>query len=702
MDSLGNSSQEPRPDHTSGGDLYAPGSGLADLTGRQLGRYLIGERLGSGGAATVYRAFDNVQGRTVALKVLLPSSDEKTYTRFKREAATAGALRHPHIVRILQVGTAPHGEVAYIAMELIEGESLADLLGRRRALPAAEAAALLTPVAQALAFAHSQGVIHRDVKPSNILLRPAQRGEPNSVQINSLDYPVVPLLSDFGIARSLDAPELTSAGRTVGTPAYMAPEQAAGSRTVDGRADIYALGTVLYRCVTGRLPFSGSATQILHAHVYDPLTIDSEALAQLPPEMVELLRFSLAKAPTERYQSAAQMAASLDHVARLAPSAAIDDTNGTRTMAMAPVQGRAPETPRTTILVPGVLGNPQAADPRHDPTLELISEAEATRAAQQRWRGPLMWGGALALLLFVVGIFFAVNTLRGRTDPGNVAGLVTVVAPTETPSPTPSPSPTPTHTPAAATATPVNTPTPPAIILPPPGTPPPTFAPLPTATPSNTPTETPQATSTPLPTATPWPTFTPTPTATLTPTPTPYFTETPTPLPPATATPLPTPTDAPPPTLVACAIPPAELFAGTIAAMDEATRAGFLCPSESPVTLPAEILSFQNGYMIRLGDRPEIYVFRLDGLWERVASSWRPGDPEPPLRDEAPPDGLYNPSGIFAAVWQDPRLFESLGFALAETPTPFAALEQRFPGGILIADENSGTIYTFLASNMRL
>ncbi|MBK8049780.1 MAG: protein kinase [Anaerolineales bacterium] len=124
------------------------GHGLTNLSGKQIGRYLLGQPLGSGGAATVYRAYDQVQGITVALKLLLPGADEKSYSRFRREATLAGALRHPHIVRILQIGVAPKGEVAYIAMELVEGDSLAELLSQRGRLRPEETANLLEPIAR--------------------------------------------------------------------------------------------------------------------------------------------------------------------------------------------------------------------------------------------------------------------------------------------------------------------------------------------------------------------------------------------------------------------------------------------------------------------------------------------------------------------------------------------------------------------------
>ena len=178
-------------------------------------------------------------------------------------------------------------------------------------------------------------MIHRDVKPGNILLRPVSPGAANSIQLESLEHPVVPLLSDFGIARALDAPELTNAGRTVGTPAYMAPEQCAGSREVDGRADIYALGAVLYRCITGQLPFTGSTTQILHAHVYDPLTIDEHMLQLLPPVLIDVIQRSMAKQPQDRFADASQMADALALAAGRTPPRAASAGEGGATLTLA-------------------------------------------------------------------------------------------------------------------------------------------------------------------------------------------------------------------------------------------------------------------------------------------------------------------------------------------------------------------------------
>ena len=269
--------------------------------------YRVIDRLGGGAMATVYRAVDTEADQPVALKVLAPGADDILRQRFRTEARTVSNLAHPHIVQTLRVGQVQN-TIPYIAMELVEGDSLATLLERQNQLSVADSCLLLEPIARALAYAHSQQVIHRDVKPSNILLRTVQRGDPNSIQLSVLPTPVIPLLSDFGIARALDAPELTSAGRTIGTPAYMSPEQCAGTRNLDGRADIYSLATVLYRCLVGRPPFMGATTQILHAHVYEALTIPDPIARALPPAMLNILQRALKKNPEDRYADMALFA----------------------------------------------------------------------------------------------------------------------------------------------------------------------------------------------------------------------------------------------------------------------------------------------------------------------------------------------------------------------------------------------------------
>ncbi len=287
--------------------------------------------------------------RLVALKVLLQGGDETTRERFRREARTAAMLEHPNIVRTYQVGRVAESGLSFIAMELVNGPSLAELLERVPVMGAADAAAFLEPIARALAYAHERGVIHRDVKPSNILLQSVDADHPLRVTASVGDGALAPLLSDFGIARALDAPELTSEGRTIGTPAFMSPEQCSGSDEIDGRADIYSLGAVLYRCVVGRPPFVGSTTQILHADVYDPVTIPSDVLYRLPSQAVEILQKSLAKDPASRYANAGEMARKLAELSVDVTEAAGDET-AEMPVGIAPVGGNL--TTPAHVLIP--------------------------------------------------------------------------------------------------------------------------------------------------------------------------------------------------------------------------------------------------------------------------------------------------------------------------------------------------------------
>ena len=267
-----------------------------DLIGQSIAGYTIEAILGRGSLTVVYRANEGKTGQAVALKRLLAGPDmHEAQMRFGREARLAKALDHPAIVPILDVGQVDGH--TFLVMPLVEGGSLADRLRAAGRFDEVFVADLAWQVADALHYAHSQGIVHRDVKPSNILLAANGRA----------------LLADFGVARAFDDPKLTQTGLAVGTPYYMAPEQAAGERQIDGRADLYGLGVVLYQLVTGRIPFQGSTPQVLHAHVYQPPPAPS-SLATVSPQMETLILRALAKEPAHRFQTGADMAQAVAHL----------------------------------------------------------------------------------------------------------------------------------------------------------------------------------------------------------------------------------------------------------------------------------------------------------------------------------------------------------------------------------------------------
>jgi serine/threonine-protein kinase len=254
-------------------------------------QYEIECEIGRGGMAVVYRARDIRLNRTVALKVLPPelAYDPAIRMRFTREAQTSAQLSHAHIVPIYDVGE--REGIAYFVMGLVTGGNLASLLAREPRQPISEVRRLASEVADALAYAHLRGVIHRDIKPDNILL-------------DGLSGRA--MVTDFGIARAVEAgPRLTLTGVAVGTPAYMSPEQAVGDREVDGRSDIYSLGIVAYQMLTGRVPFAGTnSVALLLKHVGEPPRPITELRPETPRPLREAIERALSKDAEDRWPTA--------------------------------------------------------------------------------------------------------------------------------------------------------------------------------------------------------------------------------------------------------------------------------------------------------------------------------------------------------------------------------------------------------------
>jgi serine/threonine protein kinase len=265
-----------------------PGDVVAD-------RFQVEVLAGSGGMGDVYRARDLGSGAAVALKIL-HGDEVHEHARFAREAEVLAGLHHPAVVAYIARGVTAAGE-AYLAMEWLDGESLADRLKRGR-LSLAETMALASRLAEALAVAHRAGVVHRDLKPGNVMLAGGDLERAKLV--------------DFGIARVVDRTKLTETGATLGTIGYMAPEQARGGRDIDARADVFAFGAVLFRCLTGRTLFEGNdPVAILVKQATRDAPRLSEVLDGVPPPVDDFLARLLAKAPAERLGDAVVVLAEL-------------------------------------------------------------------------------------------------------------------------------------------------------------------------------------------------------------------------------------------------------------------------------------------------------------------------------------------------------------------------------------------------------
>jgi len=269
------------------------------------GRFVIEREVGRGGVGIVYRARDEMSGHDVALKVIaLPGVDAGEEARFRREGRVLAGLHHPGIVRVVAFGQLEEG-APYIAMEWLEGEDIAQRQ-RRSPLPLARSLTVAADVCDALAAAHSAGIVHRDVKPSNIILVGSGPGRTGAFEVK---------LVDFGVAAAEDA-KLTRTGAIVGTPAYMAPEQARGDGEVDARADLYALGATLFEMITGRPPHVGpTPIAILARLVTTPAPRLAEVFLDAPPKLDEIMARLLSTAPSERPESAAEVARDLRQIA---------------------------------------------------------------------------------------------------------------------------------------------------------------------------------------------------------------------------------------------------------------------------------------------------------------------------------------------------------------------------------------------------
>jgi eukaryotic-like serine/threonine-protein kinase len=275
------------------------------MIGRVLAnRYRMDERIGGGGMALVYRAQDLELGRPVAVKVLRGQfgSDEEFVRRFRREAANAASLSHPSVVQIFDVGY--DDELYFIVMELVEGQTLKELIVRQGPLPIPEAVRIASEILGALEHAHTNRIVHRDIKPHNILV--GRDGHPK--------------VTDFGIARATTTDTVTHTGSIMGSAHYFSPEQANGQPTGE-KSDIYSMGVVLYEMVTGTVPFTGeSPITVALKHIRDRVVPPSQLNSEVPVELDAIIRKALEKEPADRFESAAAMRRVLerfgvDHVA---------------------------------------------------------------------------------------------------------------------------------------------------------------------------------------------------------------------------------------------------------------------------------------------------------------------------------------------------------------------------------------------------
>ncbi len=406
------------------------------LIGQTIGKYQVVENLGRGGMAEVYKAYQETLDRYVAIKVMHSFlADEKGFLgRFQREARAMAALNHPNIVGVYDFDV--FEGMYYIVMEFVSGGTLKDrienLAGEGESLPLGAATRVVLEVADALAYAHARGMVHRDIKPGNIMLTEDGRA----------------VLTDFGIAKILSGPTFTATGAMVGTPAYMSPEQGLG-KPGDERSDLYALGVLYYQMATGRLPYDADTPlAVILKHVNEPIPTPTDLNDDIPDAIQGAITKAMAKEPEERYQSANEL------IKELQEAAATSDLDLASAVLISTVERSTPpplpsgvvEATRMGPAAATVMGSsPGAADatrlaPAQDPVMtEVAAPAPPAAVAppaeeKSSRRGVILIGLFLLIAAIAAGAFFLLGGLGGDEEPTPLA----VVAATETPSPEPS------------------------------------------------------------------------------------------------------------------------------------------------------------------------------------------------------------------------------------------------------------------------
>jgi eukaryotic-like serine/threonine-protein kinase len=352
------------------------------------GRYRIERRLGAGGMSTVFKATDTVLERPVAVKLLAEhlADDEAFVARFRREALAAARLQHPNIVQVFDSGRDPQSARHYIVMEYVDGPSCADMLRERKRLEIDETVRIVRDACHGLDYAHRAGVVHRDVKPGNLLLAE----ETGATK-----------LADFGIAKAAEQTRITQVGSVLGTAAYLSPEQARGDEAGPA-SDIYSLGVCAYQFLTGRLPHEySSLTELALKQQEDPVASITEHRPEVPPELDEAIRLCLERDPEARYASGLELAQALEAGLRGEMTAA------TQRMALTDYEGTRPLEPTAaTRAMPRTAYSPPVRQPTRAPAGPATAPArprrddrDARRAARRR-----RWGAFLALLAVVAAI----------------------------------------------------------------------------------------------------------------------------------------------------------------------------------------------------------------------------------------------------------------------------------------------------------